>query len=310
MRIFKYGVYILLYLVLLFISGLLNIVVFNELDWSLILNQKFWLGMIIDYAVYLSLFVITAMFSFDILAEKDQEYVGLEKNIFDMKDILVSDDFTVDILNGNFWAKKGTWLETVKTYLGNIQRKKSHKVHTEILTLPEDKWSKKTKKYHKKEKELKRMITDEFINDELLHRYRYNLSLKTKFKKIKFKEITKNEVIYGTIMLPTEDSLLQRKPLLRRVTFKLTMVLPSIFFKVIYEILTIDRFVSQAELLKSLSFMIIMALSYVLAGVFSAKKAHMDRVSNATIRYGIALDYKNGKRNKVAPIHVNRMEIT
>ena len=137
----------------------------------------------------------------------------------------------------------------------------------------------------------------------MYYRKKYNISLKSKFRKIKFREITNNEVIYG-ITTPTEQSsLLVRNPLNKQLGAKVIMLLPSITFKVIYEILIIDSFRSTAELWKELSFLIIMCLFHALAGISASRKAHMDRKANATIRYGIALDYKNGKRFEDAPMY-------
>ena len=45
----RYTVYILVYVVLILISGLLNIVIFKELDWTILLSAEFWLEMVVDY---------------------------------------------------------------------------------------------------------------------------------------------------------------------------------------------------------------------------------------------------------------------
>lgn len=302
MRALRYTIYITLYLILLFISGLLNIVVFQELDFSLITSLSFWIEMIVDYTLYISVFIITIMMTYDIYGDTENEYNKIEQDIFEMKDILVTDDFNKDIINRNFIEKKKSWYETLKSAKGNYDRKKTHKIHTEMLTLPKDKWHRKTIKYFRKDEYFNYLLSQDFINNELHYRKKYRFNFKTLFKKIKFKEITVNEVIYGTVTLPTYSSLLVRKPLSRRIFSKVVMIIPSVAFKVVYELLVIDKFKSTAELLKELSFMVIMCLIYALTAVFSAKKAHMDRKSNALTRYGIALEFKNGKRYEPAPI--------
>lgn len=305
MRALKYTIYITLYLILLFISGLLNIVIFQELDFSLITSVSFWIEVIVDYTLYISVFIITIMMVYDIYGDTEEEYNKLEQDIFSMKDILVSDDFSTDIINRNFIEKKKSWIETLKVAKGNYDRKKTHNIHVEMQTLPQEKWHKKTKKYAKKDEYLTYLLSNEFISEELFYRKYYKFSPKTKFSKIKFKEITVNEVIYGSVTLPTYSSLLVRKPLARRILSKLVMIVPSVAFKVVYELLVIDKFKSTADLLKELSFMIVMCLIYALTAIFSAKKAHLDRKSNALTRYGIALEYKSGKRYPPAPIHIN-----
>lgn len=301
MKGLRYTIYGLLYAFLIFASGLMNIVIFKELDWTLILNAQFWIEILIDYSVYLSFFVITMMFTFDLLL-KDPELTLLENNIFSLKEILIGDEFEKHIINKNYLEKKRTWIENIKTYIGNHDRNKSNKINIEIQTYPQDKWSKKTIRFVAKQEKLKSFISNDFVRNELYYRKRYNIDLLTKFRKIKFREITNNEVIYGITTVVDESSLLVRNPLKKQLGVKLFMILPSITLKVIYEILTIDSFRSTAELWKELSFLVIMCLFHALAGISASRKAHMDRKANATIRYGIANDYKNGVRYETAPM--------
>lgn len=301
MKGLRYTIYGLLYAFLIFASGLMNIVIFKELDWTLILNAQFWIEILIDYSVYLSFFVITMMFTFDLLL-KDPELTLLENNIFSLKEILIGDEFEKHIINKNYLEKKRTWIENIKTYIGNHDRNKSNKINIEIQTYPQDKWSKKTIRFVAKQEKLKSFISNDFVRNELYYRKRYNIDLLTKFRKIKFREITNNEVIYGITTVVDESSLLVRNPLKKQLGVKLFMILPSITLKVVYEILTIDSFRSTAELWKELSFLVIMCLFHALAGISASRKAHMDRKANATIRYGIANDYKNGVRYETAPM--------
>lgn len=299
----KYTIYIFLYVLLILASGLMNIVIFEELDWSLILNLKFWLEIVIDYSVYISFFVITMMFSYDRLAITDDDYVELENAIFGMKDILSGDAFEKHIMNKNYIEKKRTWLETLRTYIGNHNRKKTDKINVEMLTYPKDKWSKDTIKYIKKQERLNLFVQDDFIKTEMFYKKYYNVSTGTKFKKVHYPEITKNEIIYGSVTASTKKSVLVRGTLRKQFGLKIVMTMPSIVLKVVYEIFVIDSFRSTAELFKELSFLIIMCLFHALAGISASKKAHMDRKSNTTIRYGIATDYRDGMRYETAPMY-------
>ena len=303
MKGLRYALYIALYLVLLTMSGLLNIVIFHELDWSLLLDDTFWIGVIADYTLYIGFFVVTALFVYENYGDKDFEYTGLENLIFSKADMLSTDDFRSDNVNYNFKEKKEAWLRTIKVALGNYERKKIHKMHVEITTLPKEKWSKKTLKLQTKIDELNEYLSSEFISENLYYRKNFDFNLNTKFKKIDYEEITVEEIIYGSVTLPKKKSRLVRRPLLKRIAYKIIMLIPSLAFKIVYEILTIDKFVSKAETIKALSYMFAMIFVYVVAGIFSGKKAHVDRKINTTVRYGFVLDFENGYRYPKAPIY-------
>lgn len=303
MKGLRYALYIALYLVLLTMSGLLNIVIFHELDWSLLLDDTFWIGVIADYTLYIGFFVVTVLFVYENYGDKDFEYTDLENLIFSKANMLSTDEFRGDNVNYNFKEKKEVWLQTIKVAHGNYERKKTHKMHVEITTLPKEKWSKKTLKLQTKIDELKEYLSNEFISENLYYRKNFDFNLKTKFKKIDYEEITVEEIIYGSITLPKKKSRLVRRPLLRRITHKVIMLIPSLAFKIVYEILTIDKFVSKAETIKALSYMLAMIFVYVVAGIFSGKKAHVDRKINTTVRYGFVLDFENGHRYPKAPIY-------
>lgn len=302
----RYTVYILVYVVLILISGLLNIVIFKELDWTILLSAKFWLEMVVDYTLYLTVFITTALMVYEIFGDTDAEFLKLEMSIFEMKDTLVSQPFRRDVYNHNFMKKRQVWQEIILTAIGNHERKKKDVYVLETITYPNDreKWSKANIKWHKKNDELKELITDDWINKNLMFRKFYKFGKLTYWKKIKYPEITPNEIIYGVQSLPTNSSLLVRKPLGKRLLLKSVGVLPSMAFKIVYELFQIERFLSTAELLKALAFTIIMLLIHALFGMYASRRAHMDRKSNATLRFGYAHDYvHNNHRYPIAPTY-------
>ena len=101
----RYTVYILVYVVLILISGLLNIVIFKELDWTILLSAEFWLEMVVDYTLYLTVFITIALMVYEIFGDTDAEFLKLEMSIFEMKDTLVSQPFRRDVYNHNFMKK-------------------------------------------------------------------------------------------------------------------------------------------------------------------------------------------------------------
>lgn len=308
MKIFRYILFIFIYILLLGISGLLNVVVFKELDWSVLLDADFWVELIVDYALYLLVFINTAMLTYEIFADKDMEYIGLENDIFSMKDVLVGKEFSNDVVNHNFSKKEKAWDEELQTAIGNHERKKTQKMVEELIR-PRETWTKKTIKWVKQREKLDKMSSKTYVDKYLMYKKRYNYNFWTMFKKVKYEEITVNEIIYGTVTVRSKSSLLVRKPLGRRILLRMTTILPSLLFSVLYRLLIIDRFISTVELLKSLAFMIFMAFFHALFGLFTSKKAHLDRKSNATTRYGYALDYKKGHRYPKAPMFkINEIE--
>ena len=120
----RYTVYILVYIVLILISGLLNIVIFKELDWTILLSAEFWLEMVVDYTLYLTVFITTALMVYEIFGDTDAEFLKLEMSIFEMKDTLVSQPFRRDVYNHNFMKKRQVWQEIILTAIGNHERKK------------------------------------------------------------------------------------------------------------------------------------------------------------------------------------------
>lgn len=321
MKTIRYIIYIFVYILLIGISGLLNIVLFKELDWSTLQSVEFWLEIAIDYTLYFAIFITTALMVYEVFSDKDVEFIKIETDIFAMKNELVTQAFRNNVYNHNFEKKLDTWKEIVLTAIGNHERKKKDKM---ILASHPDLfekmfkgtrwyWKIRTRRWNSKNKKLHSFMQEKWVNRNLMFRKRFRFGIIpfVYFRKIKYPEITPNEVIYGVQSLPTKSSVLARKPLGKRLALKAVTILPSIIFKIIYELFKIDRFVSTAELLKALAFTIIMMLIHALFGIYTARRAHMDRKSNATIRYGFAYDYVvNGYRYPQAPKIELEKEIT
>lgn len=282
----NYAVYILLYIALLALLGVLNVVVLKEMDWTLLTDPDFWFYQANSNFFYYAFFIVTAMLNYDILEDTDVELADLEEKINDKRDSILSQSFRDYISNFNLENKKKSHLEQVRTKIENHISKIKPKVFNEIQTLPKNKWGRKTKAYQKKLDNLNKRLTDNWIDKNIT------------ITKVKYPEITINEIYYGSVSYRARSSMLERKPLGKQIALKGGLLIFSLVGSIATQLLQPERFLSIEETIKSLSIMLIFITFNILFGVRASKQAHKTRLINTSTRLGIIYDFD--KR----PIHV------
>lgn len=276
----NYAVYILLYIALLGLLGVLNIVVLKEMDWSLLTNPDFWFYQATSNFFYYAFFIVTAMLAYDILEDTDVDLADLEEKINDKRDSILTQNFRDYIAKLNLENKKKSHMEQVRIKIENHIAKIKPKVFNELQTLPKNKWSKKTRKYQKKLDNLNKRLTDEWIEKNIA------------ITKVKYPEITINEIYYGSVSYRPKSSMLERKPLGKQIALKGGLIILSLVGSIATQLLQPERFLSIEETIKSLSIMIIFITFNILSGVRASKQAHKTRLVNTSTRLGIIYDYE------------------
>lgn len=276
----NYAVYILLYIALLGLLGVLNIVVLKEMDWSLLTNPDFWFYQATSNFFYYAFFIVTAMLAYDILEDTDVDLADLEEKINDKRDNILTQNFRDYIAKLNLENKKKSHMEQVRIKIENHISKIKPKVFNELQTLPKNKWSKKTRKYQKKLDNLNKRLTDEWIEKNIA------------ITKVKYPEITINEIYYGSVSYRPKSSMLERKPLGKQIALKGGLIILSLVGSIATQLLQPERFLSIEETIKSLSIMIIFITFNILSGVRASKQAHKTRLVNTSTRLGIIYDYE------------------
>jgi hypothetical protein len=276
----NYAVYILLYIALLGLLGILNIVVLKEMDWTLLTNPDFWFYQATSNFFYYAFFIVTAMLAYDILEDTDVDLADLEEKINDKRDNILTQNFRDYIAKLNLENKKKSHIEQVRIKIENHISKIKPKVFNELQTLPKNKWSKKTRKYQKKLDNLNKRLTDEWIEKNIT------------ITKVKYPEITINEIYYGSVSYRPKSSMLERKPLGKQIAIKGGLIILSLVGSIATQLLQPERFLSIEETIKSLSIMLIFITFNILSGVRVSKQAHKTRLVNTSTRLGIIYDYE------------------
>lgn len=276
----NYAVYILLYIALLGLLGILNIVVLKEMDWSLLTNPDFWFYQATSNFFYYAFFIVTAMLSYDILEDTDVDLADLEEKINDKRDSILTQNFRDYITKLNLENKKKSHIEQVRIKIENHISKIKPKVFNELQTLPKNKWSIKTRKYQKKLDNLNKRLTDEWIEKNIA------------ITKVKYPEITINEIYYGSVSYRPKSSMLERRPLGKQIAIKGGLIILSLVGSIATQLLQPERFLSIEETIKSLSIMLIFITFNILSGVRVSKQAHKTRLVNTSTRLGIIYDYE------------------
>ena len=291
-----------MYIVLIALTGLLNVVILQEFNWTAFWDIEFWIPIAVNNAFYFSAFVITVMLVFDVLEYKDKDYQNIEQDIRNERDKLVADDFKQQIVNRNFMEKKNVWLQYVNIWLSNLQSKLKHKTVFDMKTKPLELWSKKALNYDRKKTTLNEYKTKMWVDNNLIFRKRLGWGKLGWLKKLHYPEITVNEIIYGTVSMKPKKSELERHIIRGQIIKKIIITVISITLSVVVSLLQVERFMSTVSILIALAIMLFTILINVTVGVFAGFKAHKDRVNNATIRLGFVVDYLQGKRYAEAPL--------
>lgn len=301
---FRISIYIIMYLVLVALTGVLNVVVFKEFDWQSFLNVEFWIPVAINNAFYFSAFVITVMLVYDILEYKDKKFREMEEDIVDERDKLVTDDFKQHIINRNFYEKRNVWFQLVNIWLSNLQSKLRHKTAFVMRTRHHDNWTRRALRYERRKEILNEFKTKTWVDNNLIFRKRLGWGKLGWLKRLHYPEITVNEIIYGTVSLRPKKSELSRHILRGQIVKKSVTMIVSIVLSVVANILQVERFMSTLSIFIALAIMFFTILINVGVGVFAGFKAHKERVNNATVRLGFVLDYidPKGKRYPQAPM--------
>ena len=297
----KFALYIMMYIVIIGLTGILNVVIFEELNWILLLYTTFWTPIIINNTFYFASFIVTTLLVYDVLELRDDDYIGLEKDIISYRDKLVTDDFKQHIINRNFYEKKNVWLQFVNSWLTNLQTKLKHKVALIMKTLPRKQWNKKALKYDEKKGILEEYKTQKWVADNLLFKKYKGWGFLGNIRRLNYPEITVNEIIYGTVKHKEKSSVLERRVVLNQIFAKAIIMVISISMTIVSELLQVKRFVSTIDIIISLAIMLFTILLNVGAGIFGGFRAHRGRVANASIRLGFVVDYEQGKRYEDAP---------
>lgn len=286
MNKFNYVIYGLLYVALLGLLGVLNIVVLKEMDWTLLTSVDFWLYQATSNFFYFAFFVVTAMLTYDVLEEIDTDFADLEEKINDKRDSILRQVFRDYVFNFNLDNKKKAHLELTRVKVENHVAKIKPITFNEIQTLPKNKWRRKTKAYQKKLDNLNKRLTDEWIRKNLI------------ITKVKYPEITVNEIYYGSVSHKQKGSMLERKPLGKQIVIKLGLLMFSLVGSILSQLLQPEKFLSVEEAIKAISVMLIFIAFNVVFGVRSARQAHKTRLINTSTRLGIIYDFEK------APIHI------
>ena len=103
--------------------------------------------------------------------------------------------------------------------------------------------------------------------------------------KVKYPEITINEIYYGAVSYRA-SSMLERKPLGKQIALKGGLLIFSLVGSIATQLLQPERFLSIEETIKSLSIMLIFITFNILFGVRASKQAHKTRLINTSTRLG------------------------
>lgn len=299
---FRITIYIIMYIVLVALTGLLNVVILKEFDWQAFFDIEFWTPIAINNAFYFSAFVITVMLVYDVLEFKDKDYQDMEDDIRKERDRLVADEFKQQIVNRNFIEKKNVWFQYVNVWLSNLQSKLRHKTAFIMRTKPQEMWNKKAIRYERKKATLNEFKTKEWVDNNLIFRKRLGWGKLGWLKRLHYPEITVNEIIYGTVSLKPKKSELERHIIRGQIIKKSITTAISITLSVVVSLLQVDKFMSTVSILIALAIMFFTILINVVVGIFAGFKAHKDRVNNATVRLGFVVDYIAGKRYQDVPV--------
>lgn len=298
----KFTLYIMMYLIILALTGVLNVVIFKELDWSFLLQASFWTPIIINNSLYFATFVVTVLLVYDILEYRDEDYLKMEMDIMSLRDELVGDSFKQHIINKNFYEKKSVWLQLVNAWITNLQSKLKHKVTLVLKTTTRNNWTKKAIKYEHDKETLNEYKSKKWIDDNLMFRKYKGWGFLGKIRRLHYPEVTVNEVIYGTIKQEEKKSLLERRVVLNQIFTRAFIMILSLTLTIINNLLQVERWVSTVDIFIALAIMFLTMLINVGVGVFGGNRAHKGRLANTSLRLGVVVDYKQGKRYEQAPI--------
>lgn len=284
----SYGKHItrfLLYALLMFIAVAIHIgvtfLIFG-FDTALFYEASYWINTALIAVANVTMGVSVISTTYDTLELTEPVFLDVEGTIRTAAKDIQGNDFSSDIEKLNWSNKVEAWRAKNDVKLINLERKIPHNVSMEIETLEPDKYSNKTKRYVRKRNQLIYNLSDEFINTKLI------------YQKVKYPEITTNELLYGLQKPKQKGSMLNRNILsfavLRKVVLGMSLAAISGIASLITAGLNEEwtTFVVHT-VINLLTLGVNVTISYL-----TGRRLHNDRLSNSVVRYGILKDYKDG----------------
>ena len=198
----NFALYIILFIVLLALNGVLNFIV-AELIWTTLLTASYWLKTIAGAASGLGSFIIFAFMRRDTTILNNETYNQEYEELNGIISTEVDDDFSDYIAYENREMKKQRWRQKWQNKKTKWQDKIPARILNAIKLLKEDKWDfqipwwrlfKKLKLFIRKHRAAKWQKKLDKINERLSKEW---IEENIDYQKIKYPDITPSEILTG-----------------------------------------------------------------------------------------------------------------
>jgi hypothetical protein len=197
MRKFNFIVYLILFVTLLSLMGMVNAVI-ADFNPGTLRQGQFWLLTVTTTLSYFSAFVLSTLSLRDYMLLKNETFLTMDNEINNIKSTGVDSDFPEYIHDFNKQNKIQSHVEITRNKLSKHTYKIPNIVVDE-LKLSEDKQSNKTKKWFKKKSDLLEMLTKEWIDENI------------DYHRVVYPRVTPTEVLTGVEQIESRKKLIEER---------------------------------------------------------------------------------------------------
>ena len=286
---YSYIIYGLMYVAIFAFVGVFNFSV-ARFDPNVLHDPAYWISTATTSLTYVFAFQVSVWLSADVMTNTDEQYLEITEDIRKFARTKIRGDFDVFIEDEINWKNKiQAWKETQKNKIIRWQNKMPAKV-LEDSRHPESEWKARTKRYFEKRNKIERLITDEWINDNL------------PYKRIPYPRITPQEVITGEEKPISNKKLIDNNISTYALGKRFVMLGITIMFNAIFSTMFLEGKIFNVAFLATVLFQLTMIGVNIATGWASGVDGFKKkRLTSARTRYDILLQYASwdGKSSRV-----------
>lgn len=281
------SIYVLGYLVVFASLGFINLAIAG-FDPAILLTPDYWFRTGVNAINYIIAFQLTMNLAADITGSRSKLYQDTETEIQKIGREQLDGSFADYISEYNYTNKRKIWIEQTTATLIKLTSNAPASV-LEELRLPEDKQSRKTKRYTRKLNELKLKLTEPWIKDNLL------------YMKVIYPMVSPAEVVSGSNHIETKGRLIDTDINTFNVGKRMFNIGLSILGNAILNSIFLTGQSFTPALITSIILQFVFMVINLLGGYQTGSQAFNQKVLNASLtRREILVNYLQYKlKNKV-----------
>ena len=282
---YSYIIYGLMYVAIFAFVGVFNFSV-ARFDSNVLQDPAYWISTATTSLTYVFAFQVSVWLSADVMTNTDEQYLEITEDIRKFARTKIRGDFDVFIEDEINWKNKiEAWKTTQKNKLIRWQNKMPAKV-LEDSRHPKTQWKPRTKRYFEKRDKIERLITDEWINENL------------PYKRISYPRITPQEVITGEEKPVSNKKLIDSNISTYALGKRFVMLGITVMFNAIFSTMFLEGKIFNVAFLATVLFQLTMIGVNIATGWASGVDGfRKKRLTSARTRYDILLQYASWDGN-------------